>query len=138
MRLRALRPLLAFLPLLVLAAAYCIVVVGDRFAGSWGGAGISIVVSTNRAALRYNCGSGTMDLPASTDADGRFESTGEHVRGRGAAPRPGELPDRHPAHYAGRIRGDVMTLTVLLTDIDQTVGTFELGRGRAPDLLPCP
>ena len=75
---------------------------------------------------------------AAVDADGRFESTGEHIRGRGAAPRPGELPDRHPAHYAGRIRGDVMTLTVLLTDIDQTVGTFEVGRGKTPDLVPCP
>jgi hypothetical protein len=27
---------------------------------------------------------------------------------------------------------------VLLTDIDQTLGTFELARGRTPDLLPCP
>jgi len=135
---RALRPLLASLSLLPLTAAYCVVIVGERFDGTWGGSGILIVVKTNTAALSYSCGSGTMNLPGDIADDGRFEATGEHVRRGGAAPQSGGVPDRHPAHYAGRVRGDVMTLTVLLTDVDQTLGTFELTRGKTPDLAPCP
>ena len=138
MRFRALRPLLASLSLLPLTAAYCVVVVGQRFDGTWGGSGILIVVKASTATLSYNCGSGTMNVPADIADDGRFEATGEHIRRGGAPPRPGDVPDRHPAHYAGRVRGDVMTLSVLLTDIDQTLGTFELARGRTADLLPCP
>ena len=138
MRFRALRPLLASLSLVPLTAAYCVVVVGERFDGTWGGSGILIVVRASTATLSYNCGSGTMNLPADIPDDGRFEATGEHVRRGGAAPRSGDVPDRHPAHYAGHVRGDVMTLTVLLTDVDQTLGTFELARGKAPDMLPCP
>ena len=138
MRFRALRPLLACLSSLPLTAAYCVVVIGERFDGTWGGSGILIVVKSNTATLSYNCGSGTMNLPADIADDGRFEATGEHIRGGGAAPRAGDVPDRHPAHYAGHVRGDVMTLTVLLTDVDQTLGTFQLTRGKTPDLLPCP
>ena len=52
---------------------------------------------TNTATLSYNCGSGTMNLPADIADDGRFEATGEHIRRGGAAPQPGDVPDRHAA-----------------------------------------
>jgi len=129
----------AILPIVVLiaAAAQCSTGVPEGLIGEWGGEHAGLIATAERATLEYDCASGTMDVPVRTDGDGRFEARGEHTRGHGGPVRDDEVPDRHPALYVGRIRGDVMTLTVTMTDLKETVGTFLLVRGAPPRVFKC-
>jgi hypothetical protein len=49
----------------------------------------------------------------------------------------GRIDRPRPARYAGRARGDAMTLRVTLTDSATTIGTFELERGASPSVFKC-
>lgn len=128
------------IPLLVVitaAAARCSTAAPARLVGEWGGDHAGLIVTADQATLEYDCATGTMNLPVQVDDDGRFEATGEHTIGHGGPIRQDEIPDRHPALYAGRIQGDVMTLTVTMTDLKATVGTFVLVRGASPRVFKC-
>jgi hypothetical protein len=57
------------------------------------------------------------------------------VREHGGPIRVGEVPDSLPARYAGHVRGDRMTLRVLVGA--DTLGPFELRRGAEPQLFKC-
>jgi hypothetical protein len=59
------------------------------------------------------------------------------VREHGGPIRLGEVPDSHPANYAGVVRGDAMTLTVRLTDSADAIGTFSLTRGSPGRVVKC-
>ena len=109
-----------------------------RLTGSWGGDGIGLIVAAEKATVSYTCGRTTIDGRIALDGDQRFEATGEHERVGGAPPREGVPPERQRSHVSGRIRSGVMTMTVRLTDLNQTVGTFALTRGTAASILPCP
>lgn len=121
-----------------LSAAQCTSGVGDRLTGSWGGEGAGVVVTSDKAIVSYTCGQTTISGPIAVDGDQRFEATGEHVRVGGAPPRPDVPEERRPAHVGGRVRGDLMSLTVRLADTDQALGTFVLTRGATPSVLLCP
>ncbi|MCZ6777223.1 MAG: hypothetical protein O7D34_12335 [Ignavibacteria bacterium] len=105
--------------------------------GSWGAEHIGIVVGENGAKLEYDCAHGTIDEPLIADENGEFEAIGVHVREHGGPIRLGEIPDEHPARYKGYIKGNVMTLTVTLTDSGQKVGAFSLTRGIPPRVHKC-
>jgi hypothetical protein len=83
-----------------------------------------MIVNESGASLEYHCAHGTIDEPISLDENGEFDVIGVHVRERGGPTRLGEIPDEHPARYKGYIKGNVMTLTVTLTDSGQKVGEF--------------
>ena len=51
--------------------------------------------------------------------------------------RVGEVPDTHPARYDGSVTGNSMTLTVRLTDTNETIGTFTLTRAGTARVFKC-
>jgi hypothetical protein len=111
---------------------------GDRVAtGAWGGTSIRLEVTAQGATIEYDCAHGTIDEPLVTDRDGRFTASGTHVREHGGPIRQDEQPDRHPARYQGQLTGDTLRLIVMLTDLQQNVGTFTLMRGVTGRVFKC-
>lgn len=105
--------------------------------GTWGGDHIQLVLDATQGTLEFDCGHGTMNAPIPVDREGTLSVTGIFVRERGGPVREGEPPDQHPARYVGTTDGRRMTLTVILSDESQQVGTFELVLGGSPRLLKC-
>jgi hypothetical protein len=105
--------------------------------GSWGGEHIALQVNESNASIEFDCANGTIDQPLLTDTGGHFGITGVYVREHGGPAHPGQRPDSHPARYSGWTDGKKMTLTVTLTDTNQTIGTFTLELGREPMVTKC-
>ena len=95
--------------------------------GSWGGTEASLVLTSSGGAISYACGSGTIDSGWTLSRTGQFVASGQHFFGGGPVPPQGRPP--HPARYMGQVQGDDLTLTVTLTDLNQTLGPFHLVRG---------
>lgn len=117
-------PLLAFS---LLAAIGCASPTLPDLSGEWGGTQASMVLAPSGGTLSYACGAGTIDSAWSLASDGRFTASGLHYFGGGPLPPQGRPP--HPARYSGQVDGDVLMLTVVLTDLSQTLGPFRLIRG---------
>jgi hypothetical protein len=105
--------------------------------GTWGGQHIALEVTADGARVEYDCAHGTVDEKFVTDAQGRFDLRGTHVREHGGPIRRDETPNTHPARFTGQIKGDTMTLAVTETDTDETVGTFTLVFGQPPRVMKC-
>jgi hypothetical protein len=106
-------------------------------AGVWGGTHIGLEVTEKGGRLDYDCAHGSIDQPIRLDKDGRFEVTGRHIKERGGPQREDADTHGQPARYDGRVDGATMTLTVTLTDTQETVGTFTLTRGKPPRIRKC-
>lgn len=117
----------SILAVTLLAVIGCSAVTTPDVVGKWGGAQASLVLAASGGALSYQCGEGTIDSTWSFTADGQFAGSGLHYFGGGPAPAQGRPP--HPARYTGQVDGDVLVLTVTLTDLGQTLGPFRLLRG---------
>jgi len=105
--------------------------------GSWGGAHIRLMVTNTGAAAEFDCAHGTIDAPLTLDKSGQFDISGTlTVDGPGPV-----IPDRpsqpRPARYDGRLNGSVLTLTITLTDTNDSAGTFTLRRGGTANLTKC-
>jgi hypothetical protein len=108
---------------------------GTLVLGRWGGVHVALALTDSGGIIEYDCAHGGFRVPVRLDRAGRFDITGVHVREHGGPVRVGEVPDSVPARYAGQMRGDRMTLRVLVgTD---TLGPFELRRGAEPQLFKC-
>ena len=105
--------------------------------GGWGGEHVQLTVNEANAIVEFDCAHGTLDQPVIADRDGRFDVPGTFVREPGGPVRPGEVPDQHPAQYAGVVDEQTMMLTVTLTDQSQTIGPFALVQGAPPRLFKC-
>ena len=105
--------------------------------GQWGGQHIGLEVGPAGGRVDYDCAAGTIDEPLSTDAGGRFRARGTHTPGQGGPARIGEVPEKYPAIYQGRVSGDRMTLTVDVPARSLQLGPFALRRGAQPMLLRC-
>lgn len=105
--------------------------------GVWGGPHIIMEVTADTAVITCECAVGTIDEPIKIDKDGRFAVRGTFTRQRGGSVRSDETPDRHPAHYTGRVDGKSMTLVVTLPNTKETEGTFYLKYGEQPELTRC-
>ena len=105
--------------------------------GMWGGEHIGLWVAENGARVEYDCARGTIDEPLSLDANGNFKVKGVHIREHGGPERPGERLDSHPARYVGKVDDNMMTLTVTLTDTNETIGNYTLTFGRDPLVRKC-
>ena len=101
--------------------------------GVWGGDVIVMEVNDKGATIEYECARGTIDQHIVLDKERKFSVTGTHTRERGG-PRAG---DSHPARYSGHSDGKSLTLTVRLSDTNETVGTFTLERGKRPNPAKC-
>ncbi|MCM3869993.1 MAG: hypothetical protein ND895_04780 [Pyrinomonadaceae bacterium] len=105
--------------------------------GVWGGPHIIMEVTADNAVITYDCAVGTIDEPIEIDQDGRFAVRGTLTRQRRGSVRSDETPDRHPAHYAGRVESKSMTLVVTLPSTNEAEGTFYLKHDERPELTRC-
>ena len=105
--------------------------------GLWGGSHISMNVSANSATIEYDCAQGTIAGPILLDSKGRFTLRGTHLTAHGGPVRPDETANQRPAVDTGSIKGERMTLTVTITDTNETVGTFSLTHGEEGRVFKC-
>lgn len=105
--------------------------------GTWGGSGIAMEATDNGAEIGYDCAHGSITEKIVLDAQGRFSVSGRHVRERPGPIRVGDEQKGQPATYRGTVNGDTMNLTVILSDTDETVGTYTLTQGRSGRIRRC-
>lgn len=103
---------------------------------TWGGKGIVVQVTDAGATVEYDCAHGTIER-LELRGDGGFEAQGTHTVESLGPTRAGAEPITRPARYTGSVSGDEMTLTVTLTETQEKVGTFSLGRGRRTRIVKC-
>ena len=106
-------------------------------AGVWGGDHVSLSVAEASAHLEFDCAHGDIPTVPTLDRDGRFEVAGVYVREHGGPIRQGEIPDSHPAIYSGVVVSQTMTLTIRLSDSNETIGTFTLASGSSGRVFKC-
>ncbi len=105
--------------------------------GNWGGDHAGLIATADSGTLEYDCAAGRITEPLRPASDGRFVALGTHTPGHGGPIRIDEIEPKRPARYTGRIAGNALTLTVVMTDSNVTVGTFDLVRGRSPHVFKC-
>lgn len=108
---------------------------GYDLSGSWGGDHVGLDLNAQGGRLEYDCAAGAIDEPVRPDAAGTFVARGTHVPSLGGPERVDQPRPRLPAEYRGRVRGDLMTLTVHTPD--GVLGPFGLERGATPSILRC-
>ena len=105
--------------------------------GTWGGDHIVLEVAAGGATVELDCAHGAIERSDPAGADGRFDGR-RHLRpGARRAGAGGRGGDARPARYAGRVEGETMTLTIAVGDGGETLGPFELVRGRSARLTKC-
>lgn len=105
--------------------------------GQWGGQNAQLDVSEDGANLRFSCAHGSIELPLTLDAEGRFSAQGTFVA-EGMGPlREDDPPKSRPAVYSGVVRDKVLTLTVTVPDSKGEGGTFELTLGEPGRIRRC-
>ncbi len=102
--------------------------------GAWGGAHAALTLSDSGGTIEYDCAHGTLGV-LRTDAVGRFDVAGTHVREHGGPVRVDDTIEAQPARYVGQVTATVMTLRVQVGP--DTLGPFELVRGKQPQLFKC-
>ena len=105
--------------------------------GTWGGDHAGLIASADSGTLEYDCAAGRITEGLRPGADGRFFALGTHTPGHGGPARIDEVFERRPARYTGRVDGDALELTVVMTDSNAVVGTFTMTRGRSPYVVKC-
>ena len=105
--------------------------------GTWGGQHVVMEVTASSATLEYDCANGAITGPLTVDRRGRFSWRGTHTREHGGPIRADEKSNTRPARYTGSTDGKKITLTVTLTDTNETVGTYTLVRGRQGRVFKC-
>jgi len=101
--------------------------------GTWGSGEAVLTVHESGASFDAGCSHGTIEQSILVDASGHFDAGGTLVQERGGP----AVGNNHPARYVGSTDGQNMSLSVLLTDTQQTVGPFLLVLGRIPSLAGC-
>lgn len=124
---------------LVLASASCNRdLTGPLSTGTWGGTGIALTVADKGASVELDCAHGTIDGDLVANASGAFDIAGTYTYEHGGPIREDEPPDQHPARYLGELTSpDDLTLSIRVTDRDQTIGPFSLRRGAQPRVFKC-
>lgn len=107
-----------------------------NLSGLWGGPHVGIAFQGGLADVRFDCASGTVDVPVYPAKDGAFEARGTYRQGAPGPVRVGQIFRSQPASYSGRVSKDAMTLNVMLED-GTMVGPFTLTRGAPPQLTRC-
>lgn len=105
--------------------------------GVWGGQHVALTVSDAASHLEFDCAHGEIPLAFTVDGQRAFDLTGTFVREHGGPIREGETADVHPAEYRGTVTDNRMTLTLVLKDTRETIGTFTLIRGAPGQVFKC-
>jgi hypothetical protein len=102
--------------------------------GTWGGDNAGLIAFDTTAHVHIGCSAGDTKQGIVVDEQGRFDVPGLYNITLYPVARG---PD-HPARFFGRTDGNVMTLTVALTDTAVTLGPVQLQLGKEPRMGPCP
>src|SRR6266550_6715299 len=102
--------------------------------GTWGGDNAGMIVTGADVHVHIGCTLGDAVGPIHPDADGRFAATGTYS----VDAYPVSRGIIHPAQFTGQITGQMMTLTVSLTDTARVLGPVSLIYGKEPKMGPCP
>jgi hypothetical protein len=105
--------------------------------GMWGGDHIALTVADTGSHVELDCAHGDIPGALTVNARNEFNVSGTFGREHGGPIRVGEVPDSHPAVYAGFVTVTTMTLTVRLTDTNEMIGTFTLSRGAPGRVVKC-
>src|SRR5271157_6229262 len=108
----------------------------DESANVWGGEHVEMEVTPTGANFDFDCAMGTIDQPLALPADGKFRAAGTYTRER-PGPVKGNGSAAAAATYFGTIKGESMHLEVVLVNNKETVGTFDLVRGRSGHVMKC-
>lgn len=104
--------------------------------GMWGGDHMVINVTDDGANLDFPCAGGLIKEPLVLDNSGRFDVAGVYVQEHPGPVRLGE-DNSHPARYTGKISGEVLTLTIRLSDSGETIGPFTFNFGKKTRVVKC-
>lgn len=104
----------------------------------WGGDHVEMEVTERGAHVEFDCAHGTIDQPLHVDANGAFKVPGTFTAERGGPIRDGDAPRTAKATYAGTIKGDTMSVRVVVSGQDPGGETYVLTRKSAgkPDEVP--
>jgi len=106
--------------------------------GTWGGAHVEVTFdSAGVGTVQYDCAHGRIASPITLSANGALQASGEHVREHGGPVHEGDVPETHPARYAGEVHGDRLTFTVTLIDSTTVLGPYTVYRGEPSQLFRC-
>ena len=105
-------------------------------AGVWGGDHVTLTITDTGARLQFDCATGAIAAPI-VAANGRFDGAGVFTRERPGAQRVGDAPAGAAARYRGVLAGNTMTLEIVLTPSNESVGTFTLERGAMGNVFRC-
>lgn len=103
--------------------------------GDWGGRHVGLTFGADGGTLEYDCAAGTITPPL-VQADGSFTAEGTHTPGWGGPEIEGQVLPTFAVRYAGRVRGDTMTLQGNVEN-GVTLGPFTLRRGAGPIIFRC-
>ena len=106
-------------------------------AGVWGGDHVSLSVADTSTHLELDCAHGDIPAVPTLDRHGQFDVAGTYVREHGGPIRQGEIPDSHPAIYSGLVASTTMTLTIRLSDTNESIGAFTLLAGSSGRVFKC-
>ena len=105
--------------------------------GNWGGTHIGLVLDPAGGRLEYDCATGTIDQPVIVNSLGEFHEKGTHTPGTGGPVRQDYVPPTLPALYHGSVKGERMTLRVIVPSNGTVIGPLELRLGATPILMRC-
>jgi len=109
----------------------------EPLSGNWGGQHVGLTLDASGGKLEYDCAAGVIYGPVILDPLGEFHEKGTHTPGTGGPVRQDEVPQALPALYHGSVRGERMTLRVIVPSNGTVIGPFELILGSAPILMRC-
>ena len=106
--------------------------------GTWGGENAGLIADDTSGHVHIACTYGNVHQGIEPDAQGHFDVAGEYV----LRAYPVAVGPSLPARFQGTVRGDLLQLTVTVTDTtgDTTahLGPVTLVFGREPKMGPCP
>ena len=102
--------------------------------GTWGGDNAAVIVADGMIHVHIACTYGDAPVTLGDVVLGRFDVGGLY----NITAHPVDLGVYHPARFQGRIVGEVLTLTVRLTDQSTTLGPVRVTYGQEPRMGPCP
>ena len=107
---------------------------GRLLDGTWGGDNAAVIVTDGVMHVHIGCTEGDAAVTVADVVNGRFEVDGRH----NITAYPVNLGVYHPARFQGHIVGEVLTLTVRLTDQATTLGPVRVTYGQEPSMQQCP
>jgi hypothetical protein len=105
--------------------------------GKWSGPHAVLEVTSDGALVEYDCARGTVDEPLVLSSQRKFAVKGTYTQEQPGPERVDQPAAARAARYEGELINDVLTLTVTVSDPDETLGPFTLKRDAAGVLRKC-